>query len=49
MFGSAVLDVIIGLVTLYFLLSVICSALAEFVSLCLSLRATNLLKVHVVR
>lgn len=43
MFGSAVLDVIIGLVTLYFLLSVICSALAEFVSLLLSLRASNLL------
>lgn len=43
MFGSAVLDVIIGLVTLYFLLSVICSALAEFVSLVLSLRASNLI------
>jgi len=43
MFGSAVLDVIIGLVTLYFLLSIICSALSEFVSLLLSMRATNLI------
>jgi hypothetical protein len=44
MFGSAVLDVIIGLVTLYFLLSVICSALAEAVALWLNLRSAVLLK-----
>ncbi len=42
MFGSQILDVVIGIVFIYLLLSLICSALNEFVSRIFSMRAKNL-------
>jgi len=42
MFGSQILDVVIGIVFIYLLLSLICSALNELVSGIFSMRAKNL-------
>jgi hypothetical protein len=42
MFGSQILDVVIGIVFIYLLLSLICSALNEFVSRIFSMRAKSL-------
>lgn len=44
MFGSQILEVAIGIVFIYLLLSLICSALNEFVSRIFSMRAKNLEK-----
>lgn len=42
MFGSKILEVVIGVVFVYFLLSLICSALNELITRFLSMRAKNL-------
>ena len=42
MFGSQILDVVIGIVFIYLLLSLICSALNELISRIFSMRAKNL-------
>ena len=42
MFGSLVLDVVIGLVFVYLLLSMICTAANEMIASMLALRARNL-------
>ena len=42
MFGSGILEVAIGLVFVYFLLSLICSALTEFFSRGFAMRSKNL-------
>ena len=42
MFGSQILEVAIGMVFMYLLLSLICSALGEWVASLVSLRAKNL-------
>jgi hypothetical protein len=44
MFGSQVLDVVIGLVFIYLLLSIICTAVNETIAALFSLRARNLAK-----
>ena len=44
MFGSQVLDVSVGLVFIYLLLSIICTAANEMIAALLSLRARNLAK-----
>src|SRR4029453_330051 len=41
-FGSAILEVVIGVIFLYFVLSVICSSLTELVAAILSWRAKDL-------
>ena len=42
MIGSEILDVLIGLVLVYFLLSIACSAIIEIVDGWLKMRAVNL-------
>jgi len=42
MFGSQILDVVIGIIFIYLLLSLICSALNELISRIFSMRAQNL-------
>ncbi len=44
MFGSQVLDVVVGLVFIYLLLSIICTAANEMIAALFSLRARNLTK-----
>jgi len=44
MFGSQVLDVVIGLIFVYLLLSIICTAISEMIAALFSLRARNLSK-----
>lgn len=44
MFGSQVLDLVIGLVFVYLLLSIICTAVQEIIAALFSLRARNLAK-----
>lgn len=44
MFGSEVLDVVVGLVFVYLLLSIICTAAQEMIAALFSLRARNLAK-----
>ncbi len=44
MFGSQVLDVVVGLVFIYLLLSIICTAVNETIAALFSLRARNLAK-----
>ncbi|MCK4645140.1 MAG: hypothetical protein KAU46_02715 [Candidatus Aminicenantes bacterium] len=42
MFGSLILEVVIGIIFVYLLLSLICSAINEFISMVLSRRSKNL-------